>query len=210
MFDFVIFIVLVEFFVILVDFFIFIFVIFVIFIIHCVSNHGQYRSFLIGWKFVENGISVHSIAMAQFGSISAFDVSIAIVIIFHDIAVLYDISNMSSGISRCQYERNFSDHAVHNISAYLLKLVSINRQRCNITMTYQFSRVISHFGIIEISVCVHAFGSVFQLGMAKNIKGLGVIVIPYKRNRHAIAVLKRILHNCSSIGAFKIVLGRPT
>ena len=98
--------------------------------------------------------------------ISALYVSVTVFIIAHNITVLDNVCNVSTRISRRQYKRNFSNNTVHNISADLLELVGVYGQRRNITVPHEFLGVPSHFGIVEISVSVHAFGSILQLGMA--------------------------------------------
>ena len=126
------------------------------------------------------------------------------------IRMLHHINDGGTRIRTSQNQTNFSNDAVKNIRATLFQLIGTNRQGIHITMLdeqFSVSTLLSVF--IELTVSVDSIFPVLQIGVAKDVKRVVMLVIPNKGNPFAIIVFECITSNYSAVGALQVVFGCP-
>ena len=68
---------------------------------------------------------------------------------------------------------------------------------------------VAKFGVVEQTITIHAIRLIDQGGLANNGTRCIVTMVPDKRNDSTVLMRECVLTNYSTIGAQKIVLGRP-
>ena len=115
-----------------------------------------------------------------------------------------------AGIGPGDHQADLTDHAMHDVLIRrLLQPIGVDRQGCDIPMLDQRLGRLAAFGIIERAVGVNAILAVLQKGMAQDVAGFVVPVVPNQGNRLPITILECVMANGASIRAYKIVSGRP-
>ena len=113
-------------------------------------------------------------------------------------------------ISSSQNKTYFTNISMNNICHVLLQVVCVDGQSVYITMLYQKFCSLSGLRIVECTIGVHTFSTIFQQHMSKNVDHTLMFVIPNERNDFPVHMFERIFHDGSSIGTFEIVFCRPS
>ena len=122
----------------------------------------------------------------------------------------HDGVDESAGISAGHDQTHFTDVAVGDVAALLLKLVGIDRQSVDVAMGDRLFHHLGVGGVVEEAIGVHALVMLFQNRMAQNAGGVIVDVVPDKGNFLPVIVLKRPFHDGAAIGASEIDSGCPS
>ena len=117
--------------------------------------------------------------------------------------------NSSAGISSSKNETNLADVSVDDIRTILLQLVGIDRQCTNIPMLNKGFGVHALLCLVESAISVYALVAILKKSMAKNVKRIVVLMIPYQRDDHAIIHLERTVLNHTTVRALDVILRRP-
>ena len=118
-----------------------------------------------------------------------------------------------SGVGSGDDQAELADVTVNDILAtavgLLLQAVGVDRQRLHVAMLYQLLGSLTAVSVIEETIGVHTVLAVLQNGVAQNIGGVIVLVVPHDGNRHPVTVLESVAANRASVGADKVVSGCP-
>ena len=95
------------------------------------------------------------------------------------VAMCHNIIDKCSRICTCKYETHFSNNAMYNVATSLLQLIGENRKRLHIAVFNKLSCSLSRFCIIKFTICIHAFVSVFEISVSKDISRIAMPMHPY-------------------------------
>ena len=131
-------------------------------------------------------------------------------LVFRIFTMHHDRIDICTGICSGKNQTNLSNITMSYIRHTLLKLISINRECINIAMLNKKLCGLTRFSIIKGTVSIHTFILIVKQDIAKNFIRIVMLMVPNKRNLLTIVMLKCILHDCSSISTFKVILRNPT
>ena len=118
--------------------------------------------------------------------------------------------NEGAGIRTGHYQADLADVAVHDVLVRRLpEPIGIDGEGHNVPVLHQLLGRFAALTLVERAVCIDAVLAVLQEGVAQDVGGFVVLVVPNKRNRLPVAVLECVVANGSPISADKIVSGSP-
>ena len=64
--------------------------------------------------------------------------------------------------------------------------------------------------VVELTICIYTFRTILEFGMANDPIRICMVMVPNKRNRFSVIMLKSIFTDYATIRSLKVVLCGPT
>ena len=121
-----------------------------------------------------------------------------------------DVVDERSRISPRKHKAYFANIAMLDQTGFLPDVIRVDGHCINIAMSNRHLCVLSGRRIIEHAKRIDAIRSILKLAVPKNIRWIGMIMLPYERNRGSVVFDEGILHDGSTIAASDTVSGSIT
>ena len=125
-------------------------------------------------------------------------------------AMLDDRFDERARVCTSKNQAQFTNITMHDIRTLLLQLICIDRQRIDVAMLNQKLCSLTAFGVVELTIGIHAFVTVLQQRVAEDFIRIRMLMIPNQRNLLTVICLECIFSDNPSVRAFQVITCSPT
>ena len=113
------------------------------------------------------------------------------------------------GISTRNDKANLLDLAVNHIRTLLPNLIRTDGHRVHVTALDKNFTDLTIRRIVKLAISVNTFRAIKKKCVTKNVCGISMVVIPYKRNFISVVIFKSITTDHTTIAATAVIPCRP-